>query len=62
MLDVDFAVCTNFRRSILESTVIINKLRDGASAFVIPAFEYVKVKDGMDHAKFPRDKKACWIP
>jgi hypothetical protein len=59
MLDVDFAVCTNFRRSIRESKAVMNKLKEGASAFVIPAFEYVKFKDGINQATFPRDKQVC---
>ena len=57
MLDVDFAICTNFRRSIRASKAIINKLRDGSSAFVIPAFEYLRFKEGMDQSTFPKDKK-----
>ena len=57
MLDVDFAICTNFRRSIRASKAITNKLREGSSAFVIPAFEYLRFKEGMDQSTFPKDKK-----
>ena len=57
MLDVDFAVCTDFRRSVRESKAVMNKLKEGASAFVIPAFEYIKFNDGIDQATFPRDKQ-----
>ena len=57
MLDVDFVVCTDFRRSVRESQAVMNKLKEGASAFVIPAFEYVKFKDGLDQSTFPRDKQ-----
>jgi hypothetical protein len=57
MLDVDFAVCTDFRRSLRESPAVMNKLKDGGSAFVIPAFEYVKFKDGLDQSTFPKDKQ-----
>jgi glycosyltransferase-like protein LARGE len=60
MLDVDFAVCTDFRRSILESKAVMEKLKDGASAFVVPAFEYVKFKEGVDQMSFPKDKLVCW--
>jgi glycosyltransferase-like protein LARGE len=59
MLDVDFAVCTDFRRGVRESQAVMNKLKDGASAFVIPAFEYAKFEDGIDQATFPRDKQVC---
>jgi hypothetical protein len=61
MLDVDFVVCTDFRRSVRESEAVMNKLREGVSAFVIPAFEYIKFKDGIDQATFPRDKKVRWL-
>ena len=57
MLDVDFVVCTDFRRSLRESQAVMNKLKDGASAFVIPAFEYVKFEDGLDQSTFPKDKQ-----
>lgn len=60
MLDVDFAVCTDFRRSVRESGAVMNKLKEGASAFVIPAFEYIKFDDGIDQATFPRDKQVRW--
>ena len=57
MLDVDFAVCTDFRRSVRESEAVMNKLKEGSNAFVVPAFEYIKFKDGVDQSTFPRDKK-----
>ncbi|KDQ55119.1 glycosyltransferase family 49 protein [Jaapia argillacea MUCL 33604] len=57
MLDVDFAICTNFRSSIRNSPAIMDKLREGHAAFVVPAFEYVKQKEGTNHRLFPRDKQ-----
>ncbi|KAF8222878.1 glycosyltransferase family 49 protein [Tricholoma matsutake] len=58
MLDIDFAVCTDFRSSIRKSKHIKRQLRDGYSAFVIPAFEYLKYNEGVDLANFPKDKRA----
>ncbi|KAL0581338.1 hypothetical protein V5O48_000714 [Marasmius crinis-equi] len=57
MLDIDFFLCTDFRRAIRSSEAIMQKLREGNSAFVIPAFEYVNHSEGVDHNKFPSDKK-----
>ncbi|EPQ54157.1 hypothetical protein GLOTRDRAFT_139535 [Gloeophyllum trabeum ATCC 11539] len=57
MLDVDFAVCTDFRSSIRRSRAIMDKLEAGNTALVVPAFEYVKQRDGMDQSKFPKSKK-----
>ena len=57
MLDIDFAVCTDFRSSIRHSEHIKEQLLDGYSAFVIPAFEYVKYNEGVDLASFPKDKR-----
>ena len=59
MLDVDFVVCTDFRGSVRASKAVMAKLKEGAGAFVIPAFEYIKFKDGIDQATFPRDKQVC---
>ncbi|CAG8758603.1 6349_t:CDS:2, partial [Acaulospora morrowiae] len=57
MLDVDFHPCTNFRKTILESPEIMRKLRAGNTALVVPAFEYVKLKEGLDYTTFPKKKK-----
>jgi len=57
MLDIDFAICTDFRSSIRKSESIKEQMRDGHSAFVIPAFEYVKDNEGVDLANFPKDKR-----
>ncbi|KZT23545.1 glycosyltransferase family 49 protein [Neolentinus lepideus HHB14362 ss-1] len=58
MLDVDFAVCTDFRSSVRKSRLIMDKLKSGNAALVVPAFEYVKQSDGVDQGKFARTKKA----
>lgn len=57
MLDIDFSLCTDFRRAIRKSKLAMNKLREGDAAFVVPAFEYVIDKEGTDEAAFPRNKR-----
>ncbi|KIK42132.1 glycosyltransferase family 49 protein [Suillus luteus UH-Slu-Lm8-n1] len=59
MLDVDFAICTNFRSAIRASldAKIGRILKEGHAALVVPAFEYVKQQDGLDQKYFPRDKQ-----
>ncbi|TBU34839.1 glycosyl-transferase for dystroglycan-domain-containing protein [Dichomitus squalens] len=91
MLDVDFAVCTDWRGFVRETireaaespspirppfrtgrthesiraadaagataTEIVKKLREGTAALVVPAFEYVKQRDGIDQRTFPTDKQ-----
>ena len=59
MLDVDFAICTDFRshvRANLDSE-FGRRLRDGYAALVVLAFEYVNQQDGIDPHTFPSDKK-----
>ena len=56
MLDVDFALCTDFRSRILSSPEVMDRLRSGTAAMVIPAFEYVRQEDGMDSSTFPQNK------
>lgn len=56
MLDVDFWLCTDFRRRLLGSEEIMEKLREGMAAFVVPAFEFEKQEDGLDSATFPANK------
>ncbi|KAL0955971.1 hypothetical protein HGRIS_002153 [Hohenbuehelia grisea] len=58
MLDVDFALCTDFRRAIRKSAKMMGRLREGTSAFVLPAFEYTKLSEGTDQRNFPKDKKS----
>jgi len=59
MLDVDFALCTDFRSRIRRSEEVMEKLRQGSAALVIPAFEFVKQEDGVNSKTFPKDKKVC---
>lgn len=56
MLDVDFHLCTNFRKHILESPVLMEQLSTGKGAVVIPAFEYIAQEDGIDAKTFPVHK------
>lgn len=56
MLDVDFSLCTDFRRNVLESPQIMSRLESGLAAFVIPAFEFSKQSDGIDPDTFPTTK------
>lgn len=59
MLDVDFAICTDFRshvRAGLDDEVG-RSLRDGYAALVVPAFEYLDQQDGVNLDTFPSDKK-----
>ena len=98
MLDVDFAVCTDWRSTIrsalhyardkditvraprfgvrmdnptrthepntkmngslyLTDIEVIQNLKDGKIALVVPAFEYVQQEDGTDQSTFPGDKE-----
>ncbi|KAE9408757.1 hypothetical protein BT96DRAFT_1100066 [Gymnopus androsaceus JB14] len=56
MLDIDFAICTDFRSAIRANQAVMDKLREGNSAFVIPAFEYVNQERGRQQSSFPTDK------
>lgn len=75
MMDVDFVPCTPFRaflrraleefRSGVDGDIesgFMNKFRGGTAALVVPAFEYVKQKDGMDQKTFPTDKAVSECP
>lgn len=86
MLDVDFAVCTDWRGFVRDAvraassspirhlvrtgrrsqpppqdganiTEIVQRLREGTAALVVPAFEYRKQEDGIDQRAFPMDKE-----
>jgi hypothetical protein len=61
MLDIDFAVCTDFRSSIRTNKRVKEELHNGYSAFVIPAFEYTKYNEGVDQFKFPNDKQVSCL-
>ncbi|CAO3593351.1 unnamed protein product [Absidia cylindrospora] len=56
MLDVDFYLCTDFRRSLNKNPELMNVLRSGRGAVVVPAFEYIKDVDGEDWRLFPQTK------
>ncbi|CAO3587549.1 unnamed protein product [Absidia cylindrospora] len=56
MLDVDFYLCTDFRRSLEKNPELMDVLRSGRGAVVIPAFEYIKEEDGEDWRLFPQNK------
>ena len=61
LLDVDFAVCTNWRASVRAllrdgGNKVARHVRDGRAALVLPAFEYVKQAEGKNQATFPKDK------
>ncbi|KAJ7647643.1 glycosyl-transferase for dystroglycan-domain-containing protein [Roridomyces roridus] len=58
MLDIDFSPCTDFRTAIRNSKEVMDKLRTGTAALVVPAFEYPVYADGTDESKFPRSKAA----
>jgi glycosyltransferase-like protein LARGE len=61
MLDVDFAVCTEFRGRFKHGLKTESEFRDlakgGGAAFVVPAFEYIAQEDGKDWKNFPRSKQ-----
>ncbi|KAG2212040.1 hypothetical protein INT46_011527 [Mucor plumbeus] len=58
MLDVDFHLCTDFRESLRKNGDLMEKLRGGKAAIVVPAFEYILEEDGEDWKLFPKDKEA----
>ncbi|KAF7980857.1 hypothetical protein HWV62_36515 [Athelia sp. TMB] len=56
MLDIDFAVCTDFRAAIRGRGAEARRVLDSGGGLVIPAFEYTHAKDGMNASNFPTDK------
>jgi len=61
LLDVDFAVCTNWRalvRALLRDgeNKVARRVGEGSVALVLPAFEYVKQAEGKNQDTFPKDK------
>ena len=61
LLDVDFAVCTNWRASVRAllrdgKNRVARRIREGSVALVLPAFEYVKQVEGKNQDAFPKDK------
>ncbi|KIJ58073.1 glycosyltransferase family 49 protein [Hydnomerulius pinastri MD-312] len=59
MLDVDFAICTDFRSHIRASidSEVGHLLCNGRVTLVVPAFEFIKQQDGANQNLFPSDKK-----
>ncbi|KAL1914991.1 uncharacterized protein VTP21DRAFT_7696 [Calcarisporiella thermophila] len=57
MLDVDFHLCTDFRKSIQNDPKLMQVLREGKGALVVPAFEFNEQEDGMDYKTFPTTKQ-----
>ncbi|KAL1741350.1 glycosyltransferase family 49 protein [Schizophyllum fasciatum] len=55
MLDIDFSLCTDFRRDIRDSADLRARL-DAGVAFVIAAFEYSNLDEGTNQDVFPRTK------
>ncbi|KAI0002188.1 glycosyl-transferase for dystroglycan-domain-containing protein [Russula compacta] len=63
LLDVDFAVCTDWRTSVRAllrdgRTNVARRVREGSAALVLPAFEYVKQAEGRNQDAFPRARHA----
>ena len=61
LLDVDFAVCTDWRASVRallrdRENDVARRVREGSAALVLPAFEYVKQAEGRNQDAFPRDR------
>jgi hypothetical protein len=63
LLDVDFAVCTDWRASVRallrdhgEKSGVARRVREGSAALVLPAFEYVRQAEGRNQDTFPRDR------
>ena len=59
MLDVDFALCTDFRSRIQAAagSEVMEKVRHGTAALVVPAFEFTKYEEGVNQSTFPRNKR-----
>lgn len=63
LLDVDFAVCTDWRASVRRllrdgESGVARRVREGSAALVLPAFEYVRQAEGRNQDTFPRDRHA----
>ncbi|KIO33989.1 glycosyltransferase family 49 protein [Tulasnella calospora MUT 4182] len=57
MLDVDFIVCRDLRQRLHNDTKLMDILRKGETALVLPAFEYIDQKNGLDAGLFPSRKE-----
>lgn len=58
MLDIDFYPCTDFRATVFQNGYLMSMLREGHTALVIPAFEYIDHSDGFHYTAFPQDKES----
>ncbi|EIE81600.1 hypothetical protein RO3G_06305 [Rhizopus delemar RA 99-880] len=61
MLDVDFYLCTDFRKSLKKQPHLMELLRSGKGAIVVPAFEYIDESDGEDWNVFPKTKQELLV-
>jgi hypothetical protein len=61
MLDVDFYLCTDFRKSLKKQPHLMELLRSGKGAIVVPAFEYIDESDGEDWNVFPKTKQQLLV-
>jgi hypothetical protein len=66
LLDVDFAICTDWRASVSAllrdgENDVGQRVRGGIAALVIPAFEYMKQAEGRNQEVFPRDKNVRYL-
>ncbi|TFK23936.1 hypothetical protein FA15DRAFT_743291 [Coprinopsis marcescibilis] len=56
MLDIDFYLCTDFRTTLRDNAWLRQKLEEGLSAFVVPAFEYTNPREEKVYSTFPQTK------
>lgn len=66
LLDVDFAVCTDWHASVRAllrdgESGVARRVREGSAALVLPAFEYVRQAEGRNQDTFPRDRHVRFI-
>ncbi|ORY06743.1 hypothetical protein K493DRAFT_203036 [Basidiobolus meristosporus CBS 931.73] len=56
LLDIDFYLCTDFRKSLQAYPSLMERLEKGEAAIVLPAFEYNILEEGKDASVFPKNK------
>ena len=61
MLDIDFYLCTDFRTTLRTNAWVQERLREGLSAFVVPAFEYVDPREEKGFETFPMTKRVSFL-
>ncbi|KAK9766120.1 hypothetical protein K7432_005024 [Basidiobolus ranarum] len=57
LLDIDFYLCTDFRKNLDSYPELMERLEAGQAAIVLPAFEYNVLDEGRDAAVFPKTKE-----